>query len=499
MGVTHTASLLLLLTAALLVLQNAAGVGLSESSRARVQEVLSSAGLEGATQRTVPSQSGAILAALLEELEEADATAGLAEHNCSLALELADLESVVGESGDTNGTAVTALQALQAMLSELGLDASHIGAINTDKLRLRLCLFANRFAKVTEHNQRTGKARFEVNFFALLRSEEASRFAGFVAPSADDLKDSVVREERTESDGGGGQGEARLLQEQSVVSDVDWTGTAVPTEAQNQGSCGSCWAFSAAEMIGALAYIQDNNDTTAYVMSAQQLTSCDESNGGCNGGNFQKVWTYYTPNTALAIAGTYPYASGGGTTGACDTTEEATGILNAASNVEMQSPGSNSRYASNALLQEVLLEHPVSIAISASTSCFQSYSSGVLHPSDCPNAMVPGSGQGCALDHAVLLVGYGNLGTDEAYYKVKNSWGGSWGEDGYVRFAIIDDADLESYSCYGMLGMGQSAAYPQTTGVLGTPGPTFSGATTVHGSVLHMVAWFGIALAFLRH
>jgi len=66
---------------------------------------------------------------------------------------------------------------------------------------------------------------------------------------------------------------------------------------------------------------------------------------------------------------------------------------------------------------------PVSVAIEADQSAFQLYKSGVFT-----------AACGTSLDHGVLAVGYGTEGTQE-YYKVKNSWGTSWGESGYIRLA----------------------------------------------------------------
>lgn len=64
---------------------------------------------------------------------------------------------------------------------------------------------------------------------------------------------------------------------------------------------------------------------------------------------------------------------------------------------------------------------PISVAIEANTAVFQSYTSGVIT-----------AGCGWLLDHAVQAVGY-DTGASEPYYKVRNSWGASWGESGFVR------------------------------------------------------------------
>ena len=74
----------------------------------------------------------------------------------------------------------------------------------------------------------------------------------------------------------------------------------------------------------------------------------------------------------------------------------------------------------NAMMSAVA-QQPVSVAIEADQSSFQFYTGGVLTSNAC----------GTALDHGVLVVGYGSeSGTD--FYKVKNSWGASWGLKGYI-------------------------------------------------------------------
>ena len=94
-------------------------------------------------------------------------------------------------------------------------------------------------------------------------------------------------------------------------------------------------------------------------------------------------------------------------------------------------------------LKAAIAKGPVSVAIQANQKVFQRYTGGVI-TADC----------GTKLDHGVLAVGYGTTDDGQAYYKVKNSWGASWGEDGYVRLAITDGA--------GMCGIQMQPSQPTT-------------------------------------
>ena len=92
-------------------------------------------------------------------------------------------------------------------------------------------------------------------------------------------------------------------------------------------------------------------------------------------------------------------------------------------------------------LQNALAQQSVSVSIEADTYYFQSYNSGILTSSKC----------GTTIDHAVLAVGYGvESGTD--YWLVKNSWGTSWGESGYVKIAAVDGI--------GICGIQSGPLYP---------------------------------------
>jgi C1A family cysteine protease len=95
-------------------------------------------------------------------------------------------------------------------------------------------------------------------------------------------------------------------------------------------------------------------------------------------------------------------------------------------------------------LKSAISRQPVSVAIEADTFYFQSYSSGVLTSDKC----------GTKLDHGVLVVGYGTENGND-YWLVKNSWGTSWGDEGYVKIGRSD-----SQNDPGICGIAMQPSYP---------------------------------------
>jgi len=163
------------------------------------------------------------------------------------------------------------------------------------------------------------------------------------------------------------------------------------------------------------------------------MVDCDTQNHGCQGGVLQ--WAYsYTASNHLETETDYPYT---GKDGTCKFTKSkgrvgATGYKNVAQNSQSQL-----RAAANI--------GPVSVAIEADKSVFQTYKSGVLSSNGC----------GTKLDHGVLVVGYGRQGLHD-YYIVKNSWGPTWGDSGYIKIA-------GSRSGPGTCGIQMGPVYPSGT------------------------------------
>merc|ERR1719353_2310915 len=195
----------------------------------------------------------------------------------------------------------------------------------------------------------------------------------------------------------------------ATASSVDWTTKKAVTPVKNQGQCGSCWAFSTTGSVEGI-----NAITTGKLesFSEQELVSCAKSYGnqGCNGGLMDDGFKYIIAKGDV-LETEYPYT---GKTGTCDNSKtkdsetKITGFKDVTPENEAQ-------------LMAAVSKQPVSVAIEADQSGFQFYKEGVF------------SGTcGTNLDHGVLVVGYGaDSGKD--YWKVKNSWGTTWGQEGYIR------------------------------------------------------------------
>jgi KDEL-tailed cysteine endopeptidase len=216
---------------------------------------------------------------------------------------------------------------------------------------------------------------------------------------------------------------------------LDWRDRGAVSSVKDQGQCGSCWTFSAT---GAIEGAWSIAKGQLVDLSEQELVDCATGitygSNGCNGGEMEGAFKYVIAHGQCDLA-SYPYTSGVSKTG---------GACQKCATVATISSCSDVKPNDQISLKAAVTQQPVAIAIEADTRYFQSYASGILTSPSC----------GTSLDHGVLIVGYGES-NGQKYWLVKNSWGTTWGDAGYVKIARSD-----STNDAGICGIAMDPSFP---------------------------------------
>ena len=287
---------------------------------------------------------------------------------------------------------------------------------NAHELLKRLSIFSENREFVVRHNKKpTRTYDVDINMFADMTNEEFQEYNGILlVPNKKEY-------------------ELHKSNNTLLPSAVDWRASGLVTNVKNQGQCGSCWAFSA---VASLEGQHAKKTGKLVSLSEQNLVDCAGKFGcqGCEGGWMASALEYVEYNGGLDTEASYPYKA----------VDESCVYRSSHRGATVKNVVNITKGNSSDLLHAIATVGPISVAIDASDRGFQMYDKGVYTSKSCSKEF---------LDHGVTAVGYGVTDKNLKYYIIKNSWGATWGMNGYMYFNRDQDGG-------NMCGVAQAASYP---------------------------------------
>ena len=212
-----------------------------------------------------------------------------------------------------------------------------------------------------------------------------------------------------------------------IFDKLDWNEFGFVRPVKNQGSCGSCWAFST---VGSLETMIHWNAGLPIELSEQELVSCSTDNHGCEGGWMHTAMDYVQKNNGLYSRLDYPYNP---TASSCELLPNEKRIIESGNfNHVWIKPNS---YHS---MKRGLFINPVCIAVKADFD-FVFYNDGIFDTTIEEDPTV---------NHAVLLTA---LDESKKTWTIKNSWGTTWGKDGFMDLLIQNGTGTAGMNSYGIV------------------------------------------------
>ncbi|XP_020088824.1 fruit bromelain-like [Ananas comosus] len=294
-------------------------------------------------------------------------------------------------------------------------DFGRVYSDDAEKMR-RFEIFKDNVNRIEAFNRRGGNSyTLGINQFADMTNDEiVAQHVGLSLPlNMTNLEPSVSFEDVNMS---------------AIPQSIDWRDYGAVTPVKNQGTCGSCWAFSSIATVEGIYKIKTGQ---LISLSEQEVLDCTVSNA-CTSGWVHKAYEFIIANKGVTTEANYPYV---GYKGTCRNNKPNAAYITGYQYVQPS-------YDERAIMYAVA-NQPTVIAIDASSYYFNYYNGGIFK-GPC----------GTNIFHAVTVVGYGqDSSTGDKYWIIKNSWGNRWGENGYVRM-------LRDTAYPGLCGLASYGIYP---------------------------------------